>query len=218
MALIQHLIRNEILGVSSGGGGIGTLVTGIVSTFALLPVATSNTNKVYYVQNTTGIYLINRKVAGYYKSDGTNWNVWETDQQAIDVINALTAANIGYTNASLPTLTDVKLALDYFLNSYFVKYSQTVGIGATITVASFPMLTFLLWKFFVGSFGNSQAGGMEVSVAKSTVVSHSVDNQFGDTVKKLSLAIYELSGSLYIDVTNNNSYPVSIVINKILGE
>lgn len=217
MSLARHLIRNEILGFSSGGG-ISSLVTGIVATFALLPSAALNTDKIYYVQTTTGVYLINRKVAGYYKSDGASWNVWETDQQAIDIIAALGAANISYANGSFPTLTDVKLALDFFLNSFFVKQSQTVSAGATVTVFTIPAAGFLVGKFFLASYGSSQAGGMEFSVAKSTTYKHTIYSIFGDTVSKLVVDVYELSGNIKIDVTNNNAFSVSVIIDKILGE
>src|SRR5574344_66868 len=45
-----------------------------VNTFADLPPAGDNTNEYWIVDNTTGIILINQKKAGFYKSDGTNWN------------------------------------------------------------------------------------------------------------------------------------------------
>lgn len=45
-----------------------------VSTFANLPIASSYTNQYFIVDNPSGVWLINRKEAGFYKSDGTNWN------------------------------------------------------------------------------------------------------------------------------------------------
>lgn len=45
-----------------------------VSTFANLPSASSYTNQYFIVDNPSGVWLINRKEAGFYKSDGTSWN------------------------------------------------------------------------------------------------------------------------------------------------
>lgn len=45
-----------------------------VSTFANLPSASSYINQYFIVDSPSGIWLINRKEAGFYKSDGTNWN------------------------------------------------------------------------------------------------------------------------------------------------
>lgn len=45
-----------------------------VSSFANLPGASSYTNQYFIVDNPSGVWFINRKEAGFYKSDGTNWN------------------------------------------------------------------------------------------------------------------------------------------------
>ena len=44
-----------------------------VATFANLPTASTQTGKNYIVTTTTGIIYLNRKLAGIYRSDGTNW-------------------------------------------------------------------------------------------------------------------------------------------------
>lgn len=45
-----------------------------VSNFASLPSAASCPNQYFIVDNPSGVWLINRKEAGFYKSDGINWN------------------------------------------------------------------------------------------------------------------------------------------------
>lgn len=74
----------------NGGGGTGGIADGVqtlaVANFAALPSAASHTDEIYYVQNSTGIYLINRKNKGFYKSDGVNWNPWEQDDLAMDAL------------------------------------------------------------------------------------------------------------------------------------
>lgn len=43
-------------------------------------------NRVAYVQNSTGIYLINRKYKGWYVCDGTTWSFWEGDDLSQDML------------------------------------------------------------------------------------------------------------------------------------
>ncbi len=45
-----------------------------VNTFADLPSASSNTGKIYIVLQGSGIYIVNRKSAGLYISNGTSWD------------------------------------------------------------------------------------------------------------------------------------------------
>lgn len=45
-----------------------------VANFAALPAAAANTSAIYVVLQSTGVYFINRKSAGFYYSDGVDWN------------------------------------------------------------------------------------------------------------------------------------------------
>ena len=67
---------DKILGclreLDEGTGGGGT--SGTVATYAELPLASGYTDKYYIVDSATGIWLVNRKEAGIYKSNGTAWN------------------------------------------------------------------------------------------------------------------------------------------------
>lgn len=46
-----------------------------VNTYADLPEASTVTDKIYVVLQATGIYLINRKDAGMYYSNGSSWSI-----------------------------------------------------------------------------------------------------------------------------------------------
>ena len=45
-----------------------------VATYANLPSAALHNNEYWIVDTTTGVFLINQKKAGFYKSDCINWN------------------------------------------------------------------------------------------------------------------------------------------------
>jgi len=45
-----------------------------VINYASLPAAATQTGAYWIVDNTTGVFLINQKKSGFWKSDGTNWN------------------------------------------------------------------------------------------------------------------------------------------------
>lgn len=85
-------------GSGGGGGGGGTTIVGSFATYADLPDATLNTDNFAYVQTSTGIYLINRKQKGYYRSDGATWVKAELDEEALD---ALTNHLSQYDHASI---------------------------------------------------------------------------------------------------------------------
>jgi len=55
------------------GGGAGQ-ITGTVTTYGDLPAASSVSGKFYLVTTGSGVYLINRKPAGLYYSDGASWS------------------------------------------------------------------------------------------------------------------------------------------------
>lgn len=50
-------------------------IAGEANTFAELPAASANSGLIYTVKSSTGVWGINRKSAGLYRSDGTNWSV-----------------------------------------------------------------------------------------------------------------------------------------------
>lgn len=55
-----------------GGGGGSTYTE--VATYADLPAAASHSGAIYVVQTASGLWLITRKEAGLYRSDGSTWS------------------------------------------------------------------------------------------------------------------------------------------------
>ena len=45
-----------------------------VNTYADLPLASDYTGEIYVVLTATGVWGVNRKRTGMYRSDGVNWN------------------------------------------------------------------------------------------------------------------------------------------------
>lgn len=85
-----------------GGGGGGTaekVETPHVTDFGSLPPAAAHTDEIYFVENSSGVYLINRKNKGYYKSDGATWTPWEQDDAAADAIAAEATARAAADSA-----------------------------------------------------------------------------------------------------------------------
>lgn len=70
----------------------GSVIDGEAATYADLPEASEHTGEIYIVQKTTGVYLINRKQAGMYRSDGSVWNLLDVNLQADKVYYAGTVA------------------------------------------------------------------------------------------------------------------------------
>ncbi len=75
-----------------------------VNTFADLPAASAASGQRYWVLTTTGVYLINRRQAGAYYSNGTTWT-WLGDVPT-------TAEQIGSVPAGALSATNVQAALN----------------------------------------------------------------------------------------------------------
>lgn len=73
-------IANEIANNASG-------IEGKVLTFANLPFANQQTDKLWLVEQSSGVWLVNYKQAGIYKSDGTNWNLLDSTSDIINTLN-----------------------------------------------------------------------------------------------------------------------------------
>ena len=61
-------IENIVRGVAGAG-----MQYSEVSTFADLPIASENAGKICVVKTATGIWLINKKQKGLYRSNGSGW-------------------------------------------------------------------------------------------------------------------------------------------------
>lgn len=82
----------------------GAFADGIVSTYAELADPTTAPNQLWYVETSTGVWLVNYHSSGWYYSDGTNW---------ILMPDSTTASKTKYDNRDATlTSTTVKTALD----------------------------------------------------------------------------------------------------------
>jgi hypothetical protein len=85
-----------------------------VDTFADLPPANENLDEKYFVNKDTGVYLINKKYAGIYISNGTTWDLLEAgafsdfDNKYV-LQNTIIAINKGGTGAT--TSADARVNL-----------------------------------------------------------------------------------------------------------
>lgn len=115
-------IRYDIANIPEPGGGGG--ISGTATTFAGLPSASSHTDELWRVTSASGVWPVNRKAAGIYESDGTNWN-YVTDYTEHDQASEL-------TNDSSVSGTTIKDAL----NSLFFGKQDTITGGASTIVSS----------------------------------------------------------------------------------
>jgi hypothetical protein len=90
-----------------------------VNAFADLPDPTTVSGQRYWVLTSTGIYLINRRNAGAYYSDGVVWT-WLGN-------NPTTADQIGNVPAGSVTATDVQGAINQLDAAIGNDFEQYVG-------------------------------------------------------------------------------------------
>lgn len=74
-----------------------------VDYYADLPDPTTVPNQLYYVNNSSGIWMINRKSRGFYKSDGSEWLYAGELVEAFDEANFEVYSNTGSVKFSVPT-------------------------------------------------------------------------------------------------------------------
>jgi len=90
-----------------------------VNAFADLPDPTTVSGQRYWVLTSTGIYLINRRNAGAYYSDGVVWT-WLGN-------NPTTADQIGNVPAGSVTATDVQGAINQLDAAIGNDFEQYIG-------------------------------------------------------------------------------------------
>lgn len=99
-----------------------------VATYADLPLASDVPDQIYYVQTSTGVWLINRKSKGFWRSNGTTWE-W-----AGEIIESFNTSNFHlydnldntkqfqFTTSSIPTNTTV----NYTIGQYDVDFNNAL--------------------------------------------------------------------------------------------
>lgn len=85
-----------------------------VTNFAALPAAASNSGMLAYVRNSQGIVFINRKISGWYYSDGVNWL---KDEIATDEDTEIATDPTGRTNTTSATVEGALDELDAAISS-----------------------------------------------------------------------------------------------------
>ena len=114
--------------ISGIGGGAGTGWDGEVDTYTDLESLSpaDHTDEVWLVNNGEGIWLINRKPAGWYKSDGANWNYLGRRKESFydanfKLVNASDTNKVGKFDLSkIPTGTTKTLWFEQEFD-YYVK-------------------------------------------------------------------------------------------------
>lgn len=128
MHIVSAIIEHAIFHSGSGSFGSGFTFIGAFPDYATLNTSSppaANPNRLAYVSNTTGSIGINRRVRGYYVSDGASWNVFEADQQAID---ALASHEAVYSHPSFVNSTQV----DSFIDNLAIINKHRRGYNATL--------------------------------------------------------------------------------------
>lgn len=139
----------------------GTLAAALVSAaqyqvatnFAALPDPTTNSGVTYLVVNAQGVIWINRKPAGLYTSDGTNWN-YDADQ----------------TTAYLAGLTPTNGQIPVGNGTNFV----TQSVSGDATLAASGALTLATVNSNTGNFGSATQAIVFTVNAKGLITAASV--------------------------------------------
>jgi len=97
-----------------------------VNTFADLPDPTTATGQKYWVLTSTGVYLINRRNAGSYYSDGAVWS-WLGN-------NPSTADQVGNVPTGGISATDVQGALNGLDANKEVAGAATAAVAAHVAL------------------------------------------------------------------------------------
>lgn len=112
----RRTITMPDMNVTLGAGGTG-YISGAVNTYADLPDVSEASGSFYLVKTGSGIYLINRKPAGLYYSNGTTW------ASAPDIVPFFSSTNMRIYDGS----DDTKMLS-------FVLSGITTGTTRAITI------------------------------------------------------------------------------------
>jgi hypothetical protein len=132
-ALTNTALKGLITDIANAVLGLGTPS---VVDFASLPAAATATGQFYYVQTSTGVWLVNRKTKGLYVSDGAAWSYVGDFPQ--------TADQVGFTPAAGIAATNTQAAIEEVVSdtaSLLAGKASTGAVGSTgITMATARLL------------------------------------------------------------------------------
>lgn len=168
----------------TAGGGGGTIINNYnqyaeVNTFADLPSASSNTNKTYQVKTTTGVIFVNRKLAGFYRSNGTSWDFLGDTEPYAQLSHIHSYSDL----VNKPTIPTVPTALSSFTNDVgyltSVAWSLITGKPTLSTVATSGSYTDLSNKPVIPT--------VPTALSSFTNDSGFITNSYHDSTKQDSL-------------------------------
>ena len=158
-----------------------------VNNFADLPPAVANMDTIIVVRSTTGVWAINRKVAGLYISDGTNWTRLST-------------------NAIFGTIGDKEVDLTNLNDNDFIVYDSTLG---KFKVSTTGLGTTLTQEQLDSELATFKANNIPFSKTKDTLTNLSTTEQ------KLSFQGYGIY-DIKITAANDDIgvFKISVGVNK----
>jgi len=159
MSLVIDKLTGQIyLFDISGGGGSGSTATyPEVNLFSQLPSAAANNGKIYVVRQPSGTFMINRKEAGLYYSNGVVWTrlgdipsffnddnfqIYDGTDNTKQVRFQLSGVTSGQqrvvtvrdSNGTMAYLTDLNAKVD---TSVFALYTGTTAPGQFLGISNF---------------------------------------------------------------------------------
>lgn len=108
---VWSLAANDYIAVGTGAGGYTQ-----VTAYADLPSAAAHVGEVYQVLTSTGTWLINRKPAGFYYSNGSTWEAAPDILPYFNAANLEIYDNVDNTKAVKFDVSDIATATDRTIN------------------------------------------------------------------------------------------------------
>ncbi len=119
-------------------------IRGTVANYAALPMASAHTDELWAVTNAQGVIWINRKDAGVYRSDGTNWLMvadLTTYDQASEIKNDSATVSGASTADALDALRALISADNFSWNEVTGATNMLVKNGYVANNSSLVVLT-----------------------------------------------------------------------------
>lgn len=214
---------------TGGGGGSGsTTPYQEVNTYSQLPSAASNNGIIYVVRESSGSYVLNRKEAGLYYSNGITWRrlgdipsffntvnfkLYDGTDTSKEVMfnfsgntsNSLRKITLRNSNGTIAYLTDLDTKLD---TSIFANYTANTAPNQFVGIIDFNSYTASTEILFDSKQDNIQylqvidlVGGINVNTVTPTPINWT-NVQFSGT----SL---EYTGGSRIYIRENGNYEIA---------
>ena len=160
------------------GTGIQPTIAGTVNVFANLPAASLYTDKLYAVTTASGTIFINRKAAGVYRSDGSNW-IYVADFTEHDQASEI-------DNDSSVSGDTVKDALNTIYTGYVLVGDTAHRLSVGTTTPSSPVTGDLWVDPSASVYGDEEA---QDAVGGILVDSASIDFTYNDGTPSITATV-----------------------------